>query len=145
MLIPFSMTLGSSSPHSVYSSFTVPFFKISTFHGTPIQSSTPSSYHLWTTDQPTNPPHPNFFLSCQGFHPHPASSWPPSEVPSSSSLVVRPCPFSMVLYQSTCWPIGHLNHHWSSVQLYLAWGPLSSQVGMLTLYCINLFISIQCY
>src|SRR5260370_23284531 len=96
----------------------------------------------------TNPPThsiPIFFLSCQGFRPHPASSWPPSEVPSSSSLVVRPCPFGMVLYQSTRWPVGHFNHHWSGVRLHLAWGPLSSQVGMPTLYCINLFIGIQCY
>src|SRR5260370_10856944 len=50
-----------------------------------------------------------FIQSCQGFHPQPASSWPPSEVPSSSSPVVWPCPFSIVLYQSTHWPVGHLS------------------------------------
>src|SRR5260370_40742843 len=109
MLIPFPMTLGSSCLYSIL----LPLFHFPTFpfNSTPVQSSTLSPYHLQTTDQPTNPLHQFFlsFLSCQGFHPHLASSWPSSEVPSSSSLAVWPCPFSMVLYQSTCWPVGHLS------------------------------------
>src|SRR5260370_33451140 len=103
------MTLGSSSPHSVYSSFTVPFF----FPPSMVPPSSHPLHHPIIFRPWTNPPTHSIqffvFLSCQGFCPHPASSWPPSEVPSSSSLVVWPCPFSMVLYQSTHWPIGHLS------------------------------------
>ena len=104
MLIPFSMTLGSPSPYSTLPSYTVPYYF--TFNSTPNQF--PFHFYPSLDHRPTN--HSTsifFFQSCQGFRPHPASSWPSSEVPSSSNPVFQPCPVSMVLCQSTHWPIGH--------------------------------------